>query len=293
MDPPGSTVRGCLWNDGAVTTSPRFLTASVVSIALLCASCAAFDAFAADDPVVSPTATPQGFVGGSDDGGGLTAAAIDDSVEGPQPDELPGPGAWVVRSVAPTMPVWAAPAPDPEIRFAVETTNPWDQPIVYPVVRAAQAQDGAIWYRVLLGIEPNGSRGWVKAADVSLSRATDRIVVDTSTRILRHFRDGKVIHRFRVGVGKPTTPTTPGHFFVWARLQPSDPNGQYGTYLLGLSAFSEVLTDWPGGGRMAIHGTVDPTDRGREVSFGCVRVFNEQMDQLTDVPMGTSVVIRP
>lgn len=128
---------------------------------------------------------------------------------------------------------------------------------------------------------------------MTLSQATDRIVVDTSTRVLRHFRDGTLLHRFRIGIGKPTTPTTPGHFFVWARLQPSEPSGQYGSYLLGLSGFSEVLTEWPGGGRMAIHGTADPTDRGQEVSFGCVRVFNDQMDQLTDVPMGTSVVIRP
>ena len=125
------------------------------------------------------------------------------------------------------------------------------------------------------------------------TRATDRIVVDLSTRSLRHFRDGTLAHRFRVGIGKASTPTTPGHFFVWARLQPSDETGAYGSYLLGLSGFSEVLTDWAGGGRMAIHGTTDPTDRGGEVSFGCVRVFNEQMNELTDVPMGTSVVIRP
>jgi L,D-transpeptidase catalytic domain len=275
-----------------VTIPPRSFTALVASLALLGAACASFDAFAADDPVVSPTSVSQGFVGGSDAGGGLTAAEVVDSVAGPQPDELPGPGAWVVRSVAPTMPVWAEPAPEPVIRFALETTNPWDQPIVYPVLRAEQGSDGVIWYRILLGIEPNGSSGWVQGADVTLTQATDRIVVDTATRVLRHFRDSMLIHRFRIGIGKPTTPTTPGNFFVWARLQPSEPSGQYGSYLLGLSGFSEVLTEWPGGGRMAIHGTADPTDRGQEVSFGCVRVFNAQMDQLTDVPMGTSVVIR-
>ncbi|HEY6566384.1 MAG TPA: L,D-transpeptidase [Actinomycetota bacterium] len=276
-----------------MTTPRRSLIVLVASLALVGAACASFVMASADDPVVSPASTPQGFVGGPEANGGLTAAVDDGSIDGPQPHELPGPGAWVVRSVAPTMPVWADPSPDPLIRFAVETTNPWDQPIVYPVQRATQIQDGTIWYRVLLGIEPNGSRGWVQAADVTLARATDRIMVDTSTRILRHFHDGRLIHRFRIGIGKPTTPTTPGHFFVWARLQPSDTGGQYGSYLLGLSGFSEVLTEWPGGGRMAIHGTVDPTDRGREVSFGCVRVFNEQMDRLTDVPMGTSVVIRP
>jgi L,D-transpeptidase ErfK/SrfK len=54
-----------------------------------------------------------------------------------------------------------------------------------------------------------------------------------------------------------------------------------------------VLTSLPGGGRMAIHGTADPSDRGQAVSFGCVRVYNRDMDRLQDVPMGTVVVIRP
>jgi lipoprotein-anchoring transpeptidase ErfK/SrfK len=119
----------------------------------------------------------------------------------------------------------------------------------------------------------------------------DRIVVSLSHRMLWHRRDGHVIQRFRVGVGATGTPTTPGRFFVWAKL-PSDPHGAYGSYVLGLSGFSEVLTYWPGGGRMAIHGTDDPNDRGQWVSHGCVRVFNPQMDELRDVPMGTPVVIR-
>jgi hypothetical protein len=264
----------------------------VALLALLGAACAGFDAPRADDPVVRPIPTPQGFVGGPEGDGGLQPAA-DDGVEGPQPDELPGPGAWVVRSVVPTLDVWTEPGPAASVRFAVETTNPWGQPIVYPILHARQTEDGVVWYRILLGIEPNGSQGWVRAADVTRAQATDRIVVDLSTRILRHFRNGRLTHRYLTGIGAPSTPSTPGQFFVWARLQPSDPSGSYGSYLLGLSGFSEVLTDLPGGGRMAIHGTDDPTDRGGEVSAGCVRVFNGQMDQLTDVPMGTSVVIRP
>jgi lipoprotein-anchoring transpeptidase ErfK/SrfK len=112
-----------------------------------------------------------------------------------------------------------------------------------------------------------------------------------SARILRHFRNGKLIHKFSVGIGAPSTPTTPGLFFVWARLA-ADPSGPYGSYVLGLSGFSEVLTEWPGGGRMAIHGTDNAADRGNEVSFGCVRVYNPQMQELRDVPMGTPVLIR-
>jgi hypothetical protein len=53
------------------------------------------------------------------------------------------------------------------------------------------------------------------------------------------------------------------------------------------------VTEWPGGGRMALHGTDDPDDRGHEVSYGCVRIYNPQMLRLQDVPMGTPVLIRP
>jgi lipoprotein-anchoring transpeptidase ErfK/SrfK len=72
-----------------------------------------------------------------------------------------------------------------------------------------------------------------------------------------------------------------------------DASGPYGNYALGLSGFSEVLTEWPGGGRMAIHGTSDPADAGNDISHGCVRVFNPQMARLIDVPMGATVVIKP
>ena len=58
-----------------------------------------------------------------------------------------------------------------------------------------------------------------------------------------------------------------------------------------LSGFSNVITEWVGGGRMAIHGTSDPSDRGHDVSYGCVRVYNPQMKDLTDVPLGTPVWI--
>jgi lipoprotein-anchoring transpeptidase ErfK/SrfK len=94
-------------------------------------------------------------------------------------------------------------------------------------------------------------------------------------------------------VGSPTYPTSPGRFFVWALVDYPHPFGPYGSYALGLSGFSDVITDWPGGGRMAIHGTADPTDRGQAVSHGCIRVFNPQLEHLRNVPLGTPVVIRP
>jgi len=198
---------------------------------------------------------------------------------------------WVLRAVGGRLTVYTDPREGAATRMRIDGSNPWGQPIAFPV-RAVHVERGTAWYRVMLGAEPNGSNGWVRGDDVTFDRIRHRVVIDRSTRTLRHYRDDELRHRYRVGIGAPENPTTVGRFFVWAHLEPRDPSGPYGSYLLGLSGFSEVLTDWPGGGRMAIHGTADPSDPGKRVSYGCARVFNPQMNELQGIPMGTMVLIR-
>ena len=110
---------------------------------------------------------------------------------------------------------------------------------------------------------------------------------------MTRYHEGRPIAHYRVAIGTPSTPTTPGRFFVWARVGYADVQGPYGNFAVGLSGFSRVITDWPGGGRMAIHGTSDPSVAGQDVSNGCIRVFNALMAKLIDVPMGAAVIIRP
>lgn len=198
---------------------------------------------------------------------------------------------WALRATGDRLTVYADPRDGAAVRMTVAASNPWDQPVAFPV-RAVHIEREMAWYRVMLGVEPNGSNGWVRGDDVTFDRILHRVVIDLSTRTLRHYRDGELSHRFTVGIGALDSPTTVGRFFVWAHLDPRDPSGAYGSYLLGLSGFSEVLTDWPGGGRMAIHGTADSSDPGNRVSYGCARVFNTQMDRLRGIPMGTTVLIR-
>lgn len=148
------------------------------------------------------------------------------------------------------------------------------------------------WVEIVLPLKPNGVTGWVRSRDVDLLEQRHRIVVDLSARILRHFVDGELEHRFRVGIGRPDAPTPTGRFYVWIRVPQRNPRGPYGAFALGLSGFSEVLDGWPGGGRLAIHGTIDPSDLRRRVSAGCVRVHNRDLRALRGVPLGTPVVIR-
>ena len=118
-----------------------------------------------------------------------------------------------------------------------------------------------------------------------------RIEIDLSAYTLKRFVDGNLVSRFKVGVGMPYWPTPTGTFYVWAHVPQASPTGPYGAYALGLSAFSDVLTEWPGGGRVAIHGTPYKANTGVKVSHGCIRVFNPNVLTLRDVPLGTPVVI--
>lgn len=149
------------------------------------------------------------------------------------------------------------------------------------------------WYRVQLPVRPNGSTGYVRAGEVSLSAVRTRIEVDLSERLVRFFRDGRLVLRARAGVGSDATPTPTGRYYVNQRLLARDPTGPWGPGGIGISAFSPVLESWKQGGPIAIHGTSDPSSIGRAVSFGCLRISNEQVARMLYAnPEGTPVVIR-
>ena len=151
----------------------------------------------------------------------------------------------------------------------------------------------AVWYRVRLPLKPNGSLGWVRAADVDLETVRTRIVVDLSERRVTLFRDGKVHLRTTAAIGSPATPTPTGAYYVNQRLIPADPSGPFGPGAIGISAFSEVLTGWVQGGPVAIHGTNRPDLIGRAVSNGCIRVRNDVLRRMWRVTLaGTPVIIR-
>jgi hypothetical protein len=187
--------------------------------------------------------------------------------------------------------VFETPSPRGDVA-AYSPVNDWGQPLWLPVI-AERDVGGDPWVHVLLPERPNGSKGWLRAAGVDTSVVRDRIVVRLRSRTLTRYHEGQPIEHYRVAIGRPSTPTTPGRFFVWARVGYADGQGPYGNFAVGLSGFSKVITDWPGGGRMAIHGTSDPSVAGEDVSNGCIRVFNRLMVKLIDVPMGATVNIRP
>lgn len=153
------------------------------------------------------------------------------------------------------------------------------------------------WLPVHLPLRPNGSTGWIRAADVRLVPNDHRLTVDLGERTLAFERRGKVEWRTPIGVGKRAMPTPRGRYYVKELLMPSDEDDEelYGPFALGLSGYTDSpgAIDFRGGdGALAIHGTNDPSSIGRRVSHGCIRVPNDVITFLAStLPMGTPVDI--
>ena len=149
------------------------------------------------------------------------------------------------------------------------------------------------WFRVQLPVKPNGSTGWVRREDVLVGRLNARIVVDESQKRLYLYKRGVVVFSSPAAIGKPSTPTPRGRFYVTQRLIPVSRNGPFGPRALGTSAHSTVLTTWVDGGPVGIHGTNEPFSVGRPVSHGCIRLPNAKIVRLFALtPLGTPVVVR-
>jgi lipoprotein-anchoring transpeptidase ErfK/SrfK len=156
-------------------------------------------------------------------------------------------------------------------------------------VGQASAPDGSAWFKLNLPMRPNGTVGWIPAASAALRPTQSRIVVHRGLKRIELFRDGKRLLRAKVAVGAPGRETPLGEFYVTARFVPDDPF--LGSFALETSAYSR-LTEWPGGGKVGIHGTSKPWLLGKAVSHGCVRVSNQTALALRRLaPVGTPISI--
>ncbi len=148
------------------------------------------------------------------------------------------------------------------------------------------------WVRAQFPIRPNHTTGWVRAADVVQYDVPYRIVVQLCAKKLTVFKAGKPVWTLSAAVGKPSTPTPLGSFFV-DYVVPMRVGGSYGPYLLSVGGFSNVLHNFGGGiGQIGIHGTNRPALIGSAVSNGCVRLPNDAIYRLVKmVGPGTPVAI--
>jgi L,D-transpeptidase-like protein len=152
--------------------------------------------------------------------------------------------------------------------------------------------NGEYWVRVRLPVLPNGTTGWVPRSTLGpYNEIWTHLVIDRRLFTATLYRKGRAVFRTRVGVGKPYWPTPPGEFYVRERITGFS-DLIYGPLAFGTNARSSVLTDWPGGGFIGIHGTNQPEILPGRVSHGCVRMPNAAVRRLSHLmPLGTPVTI--
>ena len=180
----------------------------------------------------------------------------------------------------------AAPVAELTLQTSEGTTN-----IVLVLGEVARA-DGQ-WIRIRLPVLPNGQTAWVPR-DVlgGYEFVHTQLIVDRQRLRATLFYDGRAIFHAPVGIGRSDSPTPAGQFYIRDKLAGfGDPF--YGPVAYGTSARSAILTDWPGGGFVGIHGTNEPELIPGRISHGCVRMRNSDILRLSRLmPVGTPLTIR-
>lgn len=107
------------------------------------------------------------------------------------------------------------------------------------------------------------------------------ITINVNNHRLTLFKNGKVYKTYPVAVGKASTPTPRGTFKIINKA--INPGGPFGVRWLGLNILK---------GSYGIHGTNNPSSIGKIISNGCIRMYNKDVLELSNiVPVGTTVNI--
>ncbi|MFH0877253.1 MAG: L,D-transpeptidase family protein [Candidatus Omnitrophota bacterium] len=118
------------------------------------------------------------------------------------------------------------------------------------------------------------------------------VVVDKSQNILTLNSNTEVVRTYRVATGKNNI-TPVGNFKIVNKLK--EPSWTHDGKLIPAGSPENILgTRWlgfdiPGYG---IHGTTDPQSIGQQATAGCVRMRNNEVEELYDLlPVGTEVAV--
>ena len=149
-----------------------------------------------------------------------------------------------------------------------------------------------------------------KALDITTKKIVDIIpkevmeeewivIINKTKKILTVYNEGRVFKKYPVALGKPSTPTPNYKFTIinkvknpyWGgmggRFKPvkgGEPNNPLGMRWLGLSR--EKYTGY------GIHGNCAPFSIGKYISAGCIRMINEDVEEIFEyIPIKTKVWI--
>jgi len=223
----------------------------------------------------------------------------------PQPETTPAPAAPAAQQLSNerTLTTWAHPQepgaiyakPEPHAQLVgsvhMETEDGFAE--VYLLLSSYTDAHGREWVQLRIPGRPNGRTGWAPRELLGEFHTTRwLIVVNLDQRRLTAYFDGRRRMTAPVGVGKPSTPTPPGHFWIRERFRLTNRSNPYWPYALGTSDYS-TLSEWPGGGVIGIHGPFgEPQKIPGDPSHGCIRMRDSDIAWLAPrVTLGTPVDI--
>lgn len=117
-----------------------------------------------------------------------------------------------------------------------------------------------------------------------------KIVVSLADRKLAVMEDGHVVKIFSTAVGAPVSPSPTGSYEIINRL--ADPTWYGHGKIVPPGKSSPIGTRWMGlsAKGYGIHGTNAPSSIGRNVSHGCIRLRNSDVEELFEmVSVGDTV----
>jgi len=107
------------------------------------------------------------------------------------------------------------------------------------------------------------------------------IDVAVKSHRLSLFNNHRLVKSYPIAVGKMLTPTPTGNYKIINKVP--NPGGPFGVLWMGLSK-----------PHYGIHGTNNPSSIGKDVSHGCIRMYNHDvLDLAKRVSIGTTVHIHP
>jgi lipoprotein-anchoring transpeptidase ErfK/SrfK len=176
---------------------------------------------------------------------------------------------------------------------ALAATAPEGTPNALTVLRVRADSQRDLWVEVRLPVLPNGRVGWVRRRALGAFQTVNtHLVVHRERPRATLYRNGRAIFSGPVGVGTDSSPTPAGEFMIRSELT-RYASPFYGPLAFGTTARSPVLTDWPEGGFVGIHGTNEPRLVPGRISHGCIRLRNFDIIRLAALlPVGTPLSIK-
>jgi lipoprotein-anchoring transpeptidase ErfK/SrfK len=118
---------------------------------------------------------------------------------------------------------------------------------------------------------------------VAESGPSRRLSVNIPARRIALVEDGKVVKMYAVAVGKKSTPSPSGTFHIASHVVKPTWSGE--GKVIGPGPANPVGTRWMGLGfkGYGIHGTNHPESIGHAASHGCIRMRNQDVEELFEL----------